>query len=194
MATRRNALRSAAKNGRMVSQPMLVIPQPVLRSHECLDEHVRMARVEPNAYIALGIKEEPIDQDDDGFYVNYHQLDEEELADESGRSSTQQQSEQHNFEEEEEEESHVTMRTTRALQRKRLMGLQDDANNNSKKQPAKRKRAPRAKKTSLEPVEAPNDGFNPIVISTYSMAPTSGMHLHFKIIQNNFSIKHVLFF
>jgi len=44
-----------------VSQPMLVIPQPVLRSHECLDESVRLAMVNQGTYIALSIKEEPFE-------------------------------------------------------------------------------------------------------------------------------------
>ena len=42
------------------SKPMLMIPQPVLRSHG-LDTNMRMTRLESNAFVALGIKEEPED-------------------------------------------------------------------------------------------------------------------------------------
>lgn len=140
---------------------MLVIPQPVLRIHECLDESVRMARVEPNAYVALGIKEEPID-------IEY----EEEIRNYDGQlvSSFNTDGSQEPLEDGYQDEIEG-MRTTRSVKRKRLLGLatgsQDDANNN-KKQP--KKRTSRAKKTQPE---ASSDGFNPIVVSTYSMAPTS---------------------
>ena len=54
---------SAIDVARAVSKPMLVIPQPILEIHKCLT-NVRMAQVESNAYIALGIKEEPCDASD----------------------------------------------------------------------------------------------------------------------------------
>ena len=54
---------SAFELAKVVSKPMLVIPQPILHTHECLT-NVRMTRVEPNAYVALGIKEEPIDEEE----------------------------------------------------------------------------------------------------------------------------------
>ena len=54
---------SAFELAKVVSKPMLVIPQPILHTHECL-ANVRMTRVESNAYVALGIKEEPIDEEE----------------------------------------------------------------------------------------------------------------------------------
>jgi len=53
------------KLDKAVSQPILVIPQPVLRSHECLDESVRLAMVNQGTYIALSIKEEPFEYEYD---------------------------------------------------------------------------------------------------------------------------------
>lgn len=137
-----------------VSQPMLVIPQPVLRSHECLDESVRLAMVNQGAYVALGIKEEP-------FEFEY---DEESYVDDDLSSR---------FDPDESvQETHQEgRRTTRSVQRKRLMGLVEDDANNNMKQP--KKRAPRRKKTKTTEEVSPSVEFNPIVVSTYSMAPNA---------------------
>ena len=142
------------------SKPMLVIPQPVLRIHECLDENVRMAQVESNAYIALGIKEEPIDEeyDDEGRY--YEEADFTPMG-----SFTENFNDQDSFLEDTEENNE--RRTTRASKRRRLEGLDhninnEDGNNNSKK--PNKKRSSKGKNSNQE--------FRPIVLSVQSLAPT----------------------
>lgn len=145
------------------SKPMLVIPQPVLRIHECLDDNVRMAQVESNAYIALGIKEEPIDEeyDAEGRYyedVNFSTME--------SFSSERSYAEGNQYKEPELE----GVRTTRASKRRRLAGLieniinKEDDNNNSSKISNKRKPR-RGKKSEL------NQEFRPIVLNVRSLAP-----------------------
>ncbi len=144
------------------SKPMLVIPQPVLRIHECLDENVRMAQVESNAYIALGIKEEPIDEEYDAEGRHY------EEADFTAGSFSESFVNQDSFHDETEETE--GRRTTRASKRRRLAGLDEQAvnneddNNNSKK--ASKKRASKGKRSI-----SPNPEFRPIVLSVHSLAP-----------------------
>ena len=135
-----------------VSQPMLVIPQPVLRSHECLDESVRLAMVNQGAYIALGIKEEPFE-----FEYDEESYLEDDLSSRFDPDESVQETHQEG------------RRTTRSVQRKRLMGLVGDDANNNLKQP--KKRAPRRKKAKTTEEVLPSIEFNPIVVSTYSMAP-----------------------
>lgn len=145
------------------SKPMLVIPQPVLRIHECLDDNVRMAQIESNAYVALGIKEEPIDEeyDDEGRYY--------EDADFTSYYATEDYF-HHDAPTQEEAEEMGEMRTTRASKRRQLAGLEnnniEDDNNNSNNTSA-RKRSSRSKKT----VESPQPEFRPIVLSVESLAP-----------------------
>lgn len=144
------------------SKPMLVIPQPVLRIHECLDENVRMAQVESNAYIALGIKEEPIDEEYDAEGRHYEEAD---FTPGSFSESFVNQDSLHDETEETE-----GRRTTRASKRRRLAGLDEQAinneddNNNSKK--TNKKRASRGKRSI-----SPNPEFRPIVLSVHSLAP-----------------------
>lgn len=148
------------------SKPMLVIPQPVLRIHECLDENVRMAQVESNAYIALGIKEEPIDEEYDADGRHYEDAD---FTPTGNFDDGVHYNDETCFEENAEEIE--GMRTTRASKRKRLAGLikpsatfGEDDNNNSKK--TSKKQTSKGKK-SFSPPE-----FHPIVLSVESLAPT----------------------
>lgn len=143
------------------SKPMLVIPQPVLRIHECLDDNIRMAQVESNAYIALGIKEEPIDEeyDDQGRY--YEDAD-----------FTPSTFDADGFYDEDAcyDEEIEGKRTTRSSKRRRLAGLaepnyNEDDNNNSKKS-AKNKRSSKGKKT----LKSPHKEFHPVVLSVESLA------------------------
>jgi hypothetical protein len=141
------------------SKPMLVIPQPVLRIHECLDDNVRMAQVESNAYIALGIKEEPIDEEYDAEGRHY----------EDANFGPMESYEDFYNQDNEYEEEIEGVRTTRASKRRRLAGLtentvnKEDDNNNSNKKTNK-KRSSKGKKSELNP------GFHPIVLSVQSLA------------------------
>ncbi len=146
------------------SKPMLVIPQPVLRIHECLDENVRMAQVESNAYIALGIKEEPIDEEYDAEGRHYEDAN---FAPVESFTSEDCYNQDNEYEETE------GMRTTRASKRKRLAGLtentvnKEDDNNNRNKTISK-KRSPKGKKGKANYV------FQPIVSNVQSLAvPTA---------------------
>lgn len=153
------------------SKPMLVIPQPVLRIHECLDENVRMAQVESNAYIALGIKEEPIDEEYDDEGRHYEDadftpsFDAQALDNEDGRCDETEETE--------------GKRTTRSSKRRRLAGLtespfnDEDDNNNSKK-PAK-KRTSKGKKT-----RNPHKDFHPVVLRVESLAPAEAETVTFE--------------
>ena len=144
------------------SKPMLVIPQPVLRIHECLDDNVRMAQVESNAYIALGIKEEPIDEEYDAEGRHYEEAN---FAPMESLTTEEFYNQDNGYEEMEGIEG---MRTTRASKR-RMAGLientvnKEDDNNNSNKKTNKRK-------SSKEKKDEVNSGFHPIVLSVESLA------------------------
>jgi hypothetical protein len=142
------------------SKPMLVIPQPVLRIHECLDENVRMAQVESNAYIALGIKEEPIDEEYDAEGRHYEDAN---FAPVESFATEDCYNQDNEYEETE------GIRTTRASKRKRLAGLtentvnKEDDNNNRNKTTSK-KRSTKEKKGKANYV------FQPIVSNVQSLA------------------------
>lgn len=143
------------------SKPMLVIPQPVLRIHKCLDENVRMAQIESNAYIALGIKEEPIDEEYDAEGRHYEDVNFSTLE----SFNTEKSFAEDNQLEETEFEG---MRATRASKRRRLEGVignnEDDNNNRNKKN--NRRKTVKGKKGEENPE------FRPIVLNVRSLAPT----------------------
>lgn len=154
------------------SKPMLVIPQPVLRIHKCLDDNVRMAQIESNAYIALGIKEEPIDEEYDAEGRYYEDAEFNNTMESLGIESSLNQEEEEEFQEVE------GMRTTRASKKKRLSGFTDpepkqtnqDDNNNKKK-------TGRNKITKEKPKNSVNnpdpEAFCPIVLRVESLAPNN---------------------
>ena len=146
------------------SKPMLVIPQPVLRIHECLDDNVRMAQVESNAYIALGIKEEPIDEEYDAEGRHYE---------DANFTPVESFTSEDFYNQDNECEETEGMRTTRASKRRRLAGLtenivnkEDDNNNRNKK--TNKKISSKGKKSEV------NYEFHPIVLNVRSLAvPTA---------------------
>jgi len=118
---------SAVELAKAVSQPMLVIPQPILHTHKFLT-NVRMAQIESNSYIALGIKEEPVDYEEESNNGEQYDFESELGCDDgddetvSGRVRTRQQyskmkqqelvKEKMNFDDANNNESNLEMNST----------------------------------------------------------------------------------
>jgi hypothetical protein len=122
-----------------------------------------MAQVESNAYIALGIKEEPIDEEYDAEGRHYEDVN---FSTMESFSSERSYAKDNQYEEPELE----GVRTTRVSKRRKLAGLienvinkEDNNNNNSKKS---NKRKPQREKKGGVYHE-----FRPIVLNVRSLAP-----------------------
>lgn len=137
-----------------VAKPMLVIPQPVLQSHDCLDETIGMAQIESNAYIALGVKEEPLEEYSE-YGLSCEQTDNNDYQTEVCTQMS---------------EPYVEIegrRMTRSAIRRQIGSFEtthsEDSNNNSSK-PKKRASKPKREKEMMPE-------FRPIVLSVCSLAP-----------------------
>lgn len=146
------------------SKPMLVIPQPVLQSHDCFDETIRMAQIESNAYMALGVKEEPLEEYSD-YGLSCEQPDTSCTQEFSNFQATSNQL----------GEPYVEIegrRLTRSAIRRQMGSLEtnqnEDANNNSSNISSRPKK--RTSKSSQKGKDSLPE-FRPIVLSVCSLAP-----------------------